>query len=466
MADTQAKPLALIIDDERSICESLSGVLTDEGWHAKVAFSGPAGIQIFKKASPDVVFVDVWMPQMDGIETLQRLKELDDTVPVIVMSGHGNIETAVKATKGGALNFLEKPLSLENILPLLNHALSLRQKSKSNTLITPTIDKAHSLMGECPQIADIRSQILKVAPRDAWALITGENGTGKEVVARALHAESQRADKPFIAVNCAAIPENLIESELFGHVKGAFTNAISHKVGKFELANKGTIFLDEIADMSLKTQAKVLRILESQELQRVGDTQDIKVDVRVIAATNKDLVHAIEAGQFREDLFYRLNVIPFMLPPLRERGNDVLLLLDFFSKKTSLNMGEPEKSFSGEAKEAFKRYEWPGNVRELRNLVERLYILVSENLVQLNHLPPSIQSSEDFGEWAQSGDTSGTGTTLRDARSEFERIFILQKLKEHNWNISKTAESIGLERSNLHRKLKLYKIDSKQSKNQ
>ena len=460
MSEITKKPVALIIDDESSICESLAGVLADEGWQTKTALSGVVGVQSFKKSIPDLVFVDVWMPQMDGIETLQKMKDIDDSVPVVVMSGHGNIETAVKATKGGAQNFLEKPLALENVLPILNHALELKVKRHTGT--TSTVKLQNELIGQCEQIRSIREQIKKVAPRDAWVLITGENGTGKEVVARSLHIHSQRSDKPFIAVNCAAIPETLIESELFGHVRGSFTNAISNKIGKFELANKGTIFLDEIADMSLKTQAKILRILEEQEIQKVGDTQNIKVDVRVIAATNKDLQAAIEAGSFREDLYYRLNVIPFGLPALRDRGDDVILLLEHFSQKAALSMGEKQKEFSVDVLEALCLYDWPGNVRELRNLVDRLYILVSDLMIDIDHLPDHVLNRYKTIE--SNSDVISEGRTLKDARSEFERIFILQKLKENQWNVSKTAESIGLERSNLHRKLKLYKIDSKNTK--
>lgn len=451
----EVKPLALIIDDEPSICQSLAGVLTDEGWDAITAGSGREGLQKFTRSSPDVVFLDVWMQGWDGIETLQKLRDLRTDIPVVIMSGHGTIETAVRATKLGAFDFIEKPLSLEKILPMLDHAKTLRrQRSEKTQAGGGHVD----LIGVSPGIDAVKKQIKLVAPRNAWVLITGENGTGKEVVAQSIHALSPRHNKPFVAINCAAIPEELIESELFGHAKGAFTNAMAMKRGKFELAHNGTLFLDEIADMSLKTQAKILRILQEQQFERLGDSETIHVDVRVLAATNKDLAAEIAAGKFREDLYYRLNVIPFHLPPLRERGKDVLLLADHFLKIFSAQVGGTAHSFTDAAKDTLLRYPWPGNIRELKNLIERMCIMAPGDQIDVVDMPDSITKAD-----RSTGGESQLFTTdsLKQAKTDFERMFILDKLKENQWNVSKTAEAIGIERSNLHRKLKAYEIDPK-----
>ncbi len=453
--ETTIKPLALIVDDEPSICQSLAGVLTDEGWDALTANSGREGLQKFTRSAPDVVFLDVWMEGWDGIATLQKLRDLRTDIPIVIMSGHGTIETAVRATKLGAFDFIEKPLSLEKILPMLDHAQVLRRQRSERT---QTGGSHVDLIGQAPGIDAVKKQIRLVAPRNAWVLITGENGTGKEVVAQSIHALSPRANKPFVAINCAAIPEELIESELFGHTKGAFTNAIGLKRGKFELAHQGTLFLDEIADMSLKTQAKILRILQEQQFERLGDSETIHVDVRVLAATNKDLQAAIAAGTFREDLFYRLNVIPFHLPPLRERGRDILLLAEHFLKIFSSQVGGTAHSFTDAAKDALLHYPWPGNIRELKNLVERLCIMAPGDQIDVADLPEAISGSDR----SATGDGHlFTADSLKQAKTDFERMFILDKLKENQWNVSKTAEAIGIERSNLHRKLKVYDIDPK-----
>jgi two-component system nitrogen regulation response regulator NtrX len=455
-------PLALIIDDEEAICQSLSGVLEDEGWRTVSAHSGRQGMVEFKVNPPDIVFLDVWMPGIDGIATLQALKEMRDDVPIVIMSGHGTIETAVKTTKLGAFDFLEKPLSLDKILPMIEHAQTLRKRRLD---AAPAVLKRHEMIGESPQIEAIRKQVRMVAPRNAWALITGENGTGKEVVAMNIHALSSRAAKPFIAVNCAAIPEELIESELFGHVKGAFTGAVANQRGKFELADQGTLFLDEIADMSLRTQAKILRVLQEQQFERLGDDAVISVDVRVIAATNKDLPAEIKAGTFREDLFYRLNVVPFHLPPLRERGVDLQVLAEHFLRLMAVELKEDVKSFDPEAMAALKAHPWPGNVRELRNLIERLCIMVPDTLIRLDDLPEGISGGAKAKGLV--GEARGAPpATLKAARSDFERAFILAKLEENQWNVSKTAEAIGIERSNLHRKLRAYQIDPKRLKDE
>ncbi|MFK7873400.1 MAG: sigma-54-dependent transcriptional regulator [Oligoflexales bacterium] len=443
-----SKPLALIVDDEKSICESLSGVLSDEGWVSQSVYSGFDAVEVCRHKKYDLVFLDVWMDGMDGIEALQAIKEIHPDLLVVVMSGHGSIETAVKATRVGALDFLEKPLSLDKIIPLLEHAFRLFRMKKTHK---KTLKEGYELIGVSEDISSMRRQIAMIAPRHSWVLITGENGTGKEVVARNIHLNSSRSNQPFVAVNCAAIPEDLIETELFGHAKGAFTHAVESRIGRFEQAHKGTLFLDEIGDMTLKTQSKILRILQEQSFEKVGGVETVSVDVRVIAATNKDLPKLISKGMFREDLYYRLNVIPLEMSPLRKRKNDVLLLIQHFMEEVALRLGEKSKKFSENAEKALQSYAWPGNVRELKNLVERLMILVSEEEIQLRDLPENIVG--------QSISAPKQDLTLREAKSHFERSFIVEKLAENEGNISKTAEAIGVERSNLHRKLKQYDID-------
>jgi two-component system nitrogen regulation response regulator NtrX len=349
--------------------------LSDEGWQTVSANSGREGLEKFTKEIPDLVLLDVWMSGMDGIETLQKMRSFRKNIPIVIMSGHGSIETAVKVTKLGAFDYLEKPLSLEKLLPMLEHALAIKNKKDEPN----NFASKHELIGVSSSIENIRRQIKLVAPKNAWILITGENGTGKEVVAQQIHAESSRSKYTFVPVNCAAIPEELIESELFGHEKGAFTNAVSQKKGKFELANKGTIFLDEIADMSLRTQAKILRILQEQQFERVGGHETLTVDVRVVAATNKNLEEEIQKGNFREDLYYRLNVVPFHIEALRERAEDILVLADFFLQQFAINLDEPKKKLSQDVMEMLSQYSWPGNVRELKNTMERLCIMVEDD---------------------------------------------------------------------------------------
>ena len=460
-SETSTKPLALIIDDEKAICSSLAGVLEDEGWRTVTANSGKQGMIEYKLNAPDIVLLDVWMPGgMDGIETLQKLKEIREGVPVVIMSGHATIETAVKATKLGAFDFLEKPLSIEKLLPMIGHARQLRATRDKSLEVK---ERTHTLIGISSAIEATRKLIKVVAPRNSWVLITGENGTGKEVVAHNIHLHSARSNKAFIAVNCAAIPEELIESELFGHAKGAFTNAIALKRGRFELANDGTLFLDEIGDMSLKTQAKILRLLQEQKFERLGDDASIDVDVRVIAATNKDLQEEIKKGNFREDLFYRLNVIPFVLAPLRDRREDVPVLAEHFLSEMAVELKEPLKRFTEEAIEILQSYAWPGNIRELRNLVERLTIMIPGAEIQVNDLPDSVFEVKDLLQ-QDSGSIVAPGTSLKQAKSDFEKSFILDRLHENNWNVSKTADAIGIERSNLHKKLRGYGIDPKRLK--
>jgi two-component system nitrogen regulation response regulator NtrX len=451
------RPLVLIIDDEVSICDSLAGVLSDEGWGTISALNGQAGLVEFKLHQPDLVFLDVWMPGLDGIETMQQIKAMNREIPIIIMSGHGTIETAVRATKLGAFDFIEKPMSIDKVLPLAEQIAAKRIEKLSSPIAKV---KKLDLIGSSPSMQPIQRQLNIVAPRYAWVLITGENGTGKEVLAMNLHAHSSRADKPFVAVNCAAIPEELIESELFGHEKGAFTGAVSSQKGRFEQASGGTLFLDEIADMSLRTQAKILRVLQERSFERLGSEETIKVDVRVIAATNKNLEEAIGKGEFREDLFYRLNVVPFHLPPLRERIEDLEDLTKHFLKIMSFDLKEPEKVMEPDVLLALKHYPWPGNIRELRNLIERLCIMVPGNTITRSDLPDHVVFRSDPTVIESRNEVS----TLREAKSDFERAFILDKLQENQWNVSKTAEAIGIERSNLHRKLKSFNIDPKQLK--
>lgn len=450
----------LIVDDEPSIRESLQGILQDEGFRTLFAQDGEEGLALAKEETPDLILLDIWMPGMDGIETLRRIREAYPEQLVVMMSGHGTIETAVKATKLGAFDFIEKPLSLEKVLLCIQNAMKVGQLVEENRSLKAKLAKEYEMIGESPAIRNLKQQISMAAPTSAWVLITGENGTGKELVARAIHNFSQRQDKPFVEVNCAAIPEELIESELFGHEKGAFTGATALRKGKFDQAHEGTLFLDEIGDMSLKTQAKVLRILQERKFERVGGHRTIEVDVRVIAATNKNLEEEINRGNFREDLYYRLNVIPFHVPALRERPEDIPSLanhfLTFFSSKESR---EP-KTLAPVAMTALMNYSWPGNVRELKNLIERLVIMTPEKEITEYRLPPTI-----FLKRAPAGrslpSAFAQSWTFREAKEEFEKEFLIQKLEENDWNISRTAEAIEMERSNLHRKIKTFGIELK-----
>ncbi len=449
----------LIVDDEASIRESLMGILQDEGFRTSFARNGEEGLTMVKEESPDLVLLDIWMPGIDGIETLRRIKEAHPDQLVVMMSGHGTIESAVKATKLGAFDFIEKPLSLEKVLLCIQNAMKIGDLVEENRSLKAKIAKEHEMIGESPPIRILKEQIGIAAPTSGWVLITGENGTGKELVARAIHTFSKRANKPFIEVNCAAIPEELIESELFGHEKGAFTGATTSRKGKFDQAHEGTLFLDEIGDMSLKTQAKVLRILQERKFERVGGNRTIEVDVRVIAATNKDLEEEIASGHFREDLYYRLNVLPFHVPPLRQRPEDIPALtkhfLDYFCSKES----RETKTITPAALEVLKIHPWPGNVRELKNIVERLVIMTPGTTITEKNLPAAIgkKAAGTRGVALPGGDSA----TYREARDHFERDFIIRKLEENEWNISRTAESIEIERSNLHRKIKAFGIELK-----
>ena len=463
----------LVVDDEASIRQSLTGALKDEGYKVALAASGRESIEALRADRPDVVLLDIWMPELDGIETLKQIKaEWPDQI-VIMMSGHGNIETAVKAVKFGAFDFIEKPLSLERLLVLLQNATSVQDLARENRALRKQVQKHRTIIGESSAMKTIQELIRRVAPTTGSVLITGENGTGKELVAHSIHALSPRFSKSFVEVNCAAIPEELIESELFGHERGAFTGATQLRRGKFDLAHGGTLFLDEIGDMSLKTQAKILRILQEQKFERVGGSQTISVDVRIVAATNKDLKQEIARGSFREDLYYRLNVIPFVVPPLRERKDDIPQLAAHFLKEFSATHGKAPRALSPEGKEVLTAYPWPGNVRELKNLIERLMILTAESedgrpitaAVLLGHLKDeamTVQVEDSSVESADLDASSVQGRNLRDARQEFEKDFILKTLKDNDWNVSRTAQVLGIERSHLHRKIKSFGIETRE----
>ena len=450
----------LIVDDEESIRSSLDGILQDEGYRTSVAASGESALSLLREELPDLMLLDIWMPGLDGLETLRRVRELAPEQVVIMMSGHGTIETAVKATKLGAFDFIEKPLSLEKLLLSIQNALKIRQLVEENRSLKAMIAKEYDMVGSSPEISLLKEQIAIAAPTSGWVLITGENGTGKELVARAIHNQSRRREKPFVEVNCAAIPEELIESELFGHERGAFTGATTQRKGKFDLAHEGTLFLDEIGDMSLKTQAKVLRILQERKFERVGGSKTIEVDVRVIAATNKDLEEEIRQGSFREDLYYRLNVLPFHVPPLRERGEDIPRLVNHFLDYFCSKEGRETKTITPAALATLQGYSWPGNVRELKNIVERLVIMTPDTSIQETHLPPSMRSKKPQPSDLRVTSLVGVdAANFKEAKEEFEKEFILQKLEEHDWNISRTAEAIDIERSNLHRKIKSFGIE-------
>jgi two-component system nitrogen regulation response regulator NtrX len=446
----------LIVDDEKSICQSLGSILKDERYEVLTAASGEEALKIIKEEPPNLVILDIWLPGIDGIETLKMIKSQYPQIRVIMISGHGTIETAVKATKLGAFDFFEKPLSMEKVILIVNHVFELINLEEENKLLKQKISQDYELTGNSAPILELKEMISIVAPTNAWILIMGENGTGKELVARSIHRLSKRAYKPFVEVNCAAIPEDLIESELFGHEKGAFTGATEKKRGKFDLAHEGTLFLDEVADMSLKAQAKILRILQEKKFERVGGNTFIPTDVRVLAASNKDLELEMEAGRFRQDLYYRLNVIPLRVPPLRERKEDIPILTNWFLKEFSLKEHEEEKTIADDALTKLIEHDWPGNVRELKNFIERLVIMVPKGVITAKDIPLLMEQDHEVPEEALPLLES---ESFRTAKMDFEKEYIIKKLKEFDGNISKTAEAIGLERSNLHRKIKRYGLD-------
>jgi two-component system nitrogen regulation response regulator NtrX len=449
----------LVVDDEEDIRLSLRGVLEDEGYDVAGAATGEEAADLLERETPDLVLLDIWLPGIDGLSVLDLVREKSEDLPVIMISGHGNIETAVSAMNKGASDFIEKPLSLEKVILSVNKALEFRRIQQENLALKARIreDQVHEITGESEAVRALRMHVGQVAPTDAWVLITGENGTGKEIVARSIHFKSRRAERPMVAVNCAAIPEELIESELFGHVKGAFTGAESSKVGKFELADTGTLFLDEIGDMSLKTQAKILRILQEQSFEPVGGSKTVKVDVRVIAATNKDLHAEIGRGNFREDLYYRLKVFPLDVPPLRERTEDIpLFIAEFIAELTRKHAFKPI-SISDKALDILMGYHWPGNVRELKNFVERIMIMHAGGVVGPEDLPGEFR--EKAGRKTAEGKSIPEGPVdFKQARADFEARLLRRKYSEYEGNISRLAEAIGLERSYLYRKLKTYNI--------
>lgn len=443
-----AEPVVLVVDDEEGIRESLSGIFEDEGCAILTSNSGEEALELLKEQSPDLILLDIWLPGIDGINTLEEIKVLKPDLPVIMISGHGNIELAVKATRMGAYDFLEKPLSLERVLLVAKRALERRTLEIENKALKKDLTRKYRLIGNSPKIDLLKEQINMAAQSNSRVLIMGESGSGKELVARLLHENSKSVGNSFIEVNCAAIPHELIESELFGHEKGSFTGAFESKKGKFELANGGTLFLDEVGDMSLSAQSKVLRIIETQEFQRVGGSKNIKVDVRIITATNKDLKEEVKKGNFREDLLYRLNVIPIVVPPLRERKEDIPALVEHFLESFAAEYGKKQKKIAPDALKMLEAYDWPGNIRELRNVIERLVIMTPSDTITSKNLIIAEPTRQDYLAYK----------TLKEARDAFEKDFITKRLEENNWNVSKTAEILQTERSNLHKKIKAYNI--------
>ncbi len=439
-------PSILIVDDEASICSSLQAILREEGWQADALPSGEECLKAANKNRYDLVLLDVWLQGIDGLEVLRQLKQQEDAPVVIMISGHGTIETAVKATKLGAFDFLEKPLTMEKTVLLVRHALEHLRLAQENRQLREQLRTRYRIVGNSIPMKALRQQLALAAPTNGRVLIYGESGTGKELVARALHAGSLRAGQPLVEVNCAAIPDELIESELFGHRRGAFTGATDDKIGKFQQADGGTLFLDEVGDMSLRTQSKVLRVLEEQRIEPLGSNRSIQVDTRVIAATNKNLEEEMAHGRFREDLFYRLNVVPFHVPALRERAEDIPLLADYFLEQFASAYGRRKKELAPDALEVLQSYPWPGNVRELKNMIERLVIMAPQDRIQKRHLPPELSRGR--------GRAPAMAATLEEARTNSDRQFIQRKLEENQWNVTRTAAAIGVERSHLHRKMR------------
>ncbi|PYR60725.1 MAG: Fis family transcriptional regulator [Acidobacteria bacterium] len=457
------KSRILVIDDEAAIRDSLRMTLEYEGYEFVGAATGQEGLALAEREGPDLVLLDVKMPGMDGLEVLERLRSMNESLPVVVISGHGTISTAVEATKKGAFDFIEKPFASERVLVSLRNALDQGRLRDENRTLKKAVEVRHQLIGESTSLKQVMAAVGRAAPTNATVLIQGESGVGKELVARTIHRNSLRSRERFVQVNCAAIPEELIESELFGHEKGSFTGATEKQVGKFEQADRGTIFLDEVGDMSAKTQAKVLRVLQEGEVERLGSARTIKVDVRVIAATNKNLEEEIEKGRFREDLYFRLAVIPIHVPPLRERPEDIPLLvrhyMDYFSRENNVR----PKRLTQAALDVLQRSRWKGNIRELRNTVERLHIMTGADTIDIVDLPESLRSPATAAsgpatpKLASDSEQAKVGT-LREFKDNAERAFLVGKLRENGWNISKTAEVIDTPRSNLYKKLEQYQI--------
>jgi two-component system nitrogen regulation response regulator NtrX len=449
------KPRILVIDDEAEIRRSVRMILEYEGYDVIDASSGPEGVALAEREAPDLVFLDVKMPGMDGLEALQRIKAANDAIPVVIISGHGTVSTAVEATKAGAFDFIEKPLASERVLVTIRNALDRTRLADENRSLRRAAEARHQMVGESPALRQVWDAVKRASPTNATVLLLGESGVGKELVARSIHRNSLRARERFIQVNCAAIPEELIESELFGHEKGSFTGATEKQIGKFEQADRGTIFLDEVGDMSPKTQAKVLRVLQEGEVERLGSARTIKVDVRVIAATNKDLEAEIEKGTFREDLYFRLSVIPIRVPPLRDRREDIPALVRHFVDLFSRDNNRRPQKFTPAAFEHLQKARWKGNVRELKNTVERLIIMTPGDAIDVDDVREVVRLDAK----PQTGEAEKERPgTLREFKESAERAFLVGKLRENNWNISKTAEVIGTPRSNLYKKLEQYGI--------
>ena len=464
------KPRILVIDDEAAIRDSLKMILEYEDYEFLGASSGPEGVALVKRDSPDLVVLDIKMPSMNGLETLAEIRKVDEAIPVAMISGHGTITDAMQATRLGAFDFIEKPFTSERVLVTVAKGLEVRELRQENRELKLAMESRYEIVGNSPSLRRVLESVKRAAPTNATVLLLGESGVGKELVARTIHRNSSRAGQRFVQVNCAAIPEELIESELFGHEKGSFTGATEKQIGKFEQADRGTIFLDEVGDMSPKTQAKVLRVLQEQEVERLGSARTIKVDVRVIAATNKNLEEAIQRGEFREDLYFRLNVIPILVPPLRERRDDIPALVQHFARLTSDDHNLRPKRFDAQAMDALTRYRWRGNIRELRNTIERLMIMSASDIVHIEDLPGEFRGGDNGARMApvdsaapavaaeSGGASSAGGGTLREFKDAAERAYLVQKLRENNWNISKTAEVIDTPRSNLYKKLEQYGI--------
>ena len=454
----------LVIDDEENIRAVLSGILEDEGYEVETASDGIEGLEKASAGSFDLVLLDVWLPGMGGLEVLEEIKKAGQGPEVIIISGHGNIDMAVKALKNGAFDFLEKPLSLEKVITLVRNALAMEGLKKENRELKEAVFQEDRMIGSGPEMDKVRKIINQVADSDASVMILGENGTGKELAAREIHKKSPRKDKPFIEVNCASIPDSLLESELFGHEKGSFTGAVSGRKGKFELADGGTLFLDEIADMSLSAQAKVLRAVQEMRFERIGSEKSVSVDVRIVAATNKDIIKEVREGRFREDLFFRLNVIPVYLPPLRKRKNDIKELVLYFFEKYDIQSSGKMREFTDEALEIIKNHRWSGNIRELKNFIQRISVMTEEEDISgetasyyLEDLQESFTPVKKKTEFS----TDFSNISFSRAKELFERKFLIKKLEENSYNISRTAQDIGMYPGNLHNKIKKLGINLK-----
>jgi len=455
------KARILVVDDEPEIRRSVRMILEYEGYDVQEASSGPEALALVEREPPDLMFLDIKLGGIDGLETLQKIRQTNETLPVVIISGHGTVSTAVEATKLGAFDFIEKPLASERVLVTIRNALDQTRLVDENRTLKRAVEARHQMIGESVSLRQIWDSIKRAAPTTATVLLLGESGAGKELVARAIHRNSLRSRERFIQVNCAAIPEELIESELFGHEKGSFTGATEKRIGKFEQADRGTIFLDEVGDMSAKTQAKVLRVLQEGEVERLGSAKTIKVDVRVIAATNKDLEAEIERGTFREDLYFRLSVIPIRVPPLRDRREDIPALVRHFVDLFSRENNRRPQRFTPAALEFMQKARWKGNVRELKNTVERLLIMTPGDAIDVDDLRDVVRVETRPAAPAASGDGGAAPLapgTLREFKESAERKFLVEKLRENAWNISKTAEVIGTPRSNLYKKLEQYAI--------